>query len=89
MFLHAGWAHIAGNMLFLWIFGDNVEDRVGHLRYLVFYFLCGIFRILFRDTHANKRLRIHRLAELDELLQACCSGLQSPPGSERPPMVGL
>ena len=42
MFLHGGWAHIAGNMLFLWIFGDNVEDRMGHLRYIVFYFLCGI-----------------------------------------------
>jgi membrane associated rhomboid family serine protease len=42
MFLHAGWAHIIGNMLFLWIFGDNVEDRMGHLRYLVFYFLCGL-----------------------------------------------
>lgn len=42
MFLHAGWAHIAGNMLFLWIFGDNVEDRVGHFRYVVFYFVSGI-----------------------------------------------
>jgi membrane associated rhomboid family serine protease len=42
MFIHAGWAHILGNMLFLWIFGDNVEDRVGHLRYLVFYALCGL-----------------------------------------------
>jgi membrane associated rhomboid family serine protease len=42
MFVHAGWAHILGNMLFLWIFGDNVEDRMGHLRYLVFYFACGI-----------------------------------------------
>jgi membrane associated rhomboid family serine protease len=42
MFLHAGWAHIAGNMLFLWIFGDNVEDRMGHLRYLLFYVLCGV-----------------------------------------------
>ncbi len=42
MFVHAGPAHIAGNMLFLWIFGDNVEDRVGHLRYLVFYLLCGV-----------------------------------------------
>src|SRR5262245_47059748 len=40
MFLHAGWAHILGNMLYLWIFGDNVEDRLGHLRYLLFYFLC-------------------------------------------------
>jgi membrane associated rhomboid family serine protease len=42
MFVHAGWAHIAGNMLFLWVFGDNVEDRVGHLRYLGFYLLCGL-----------------------------------------------
>ena len=41
MFVHAGWAHIIGNMLFLWIFGDNVEDRVGHWRYVAFYFLCG------------------------------------------------
>lgn len=42
MFVHAGWAHILGNMLFLWIFGDNVEDRVGHLRYIVFYLLSGV-----------------------------------------------
>ena len=41
MFLHAGWAHLLGNMLFLWIFGDNVEDRFGHLRYLGFYLLAG------------------------------------------------
>ena len=42
MFMHAGWLHIGGNMLYLWIFGDNVEDRFGHARYLVFYLLCGI-----------------------------------------------
>ena len=42
MFVHAGWAHILGNMLFLWIFGDNVEDSMGHGRYLVFYILCGV-----------------------------------------------
>ncbi|HWO73920.1 MAG TPA: rhomboid family intramembrane serine protease [Dehalococcoidia bacterium] len=42
MFMHAGWAHIIGNMLFLWIFGDNVEDRLGHARYLFFYLLCGL-----------------------------------------------
>src|SRR5918993_4523954 len=42
MFLHGGWAHIGGNMLYLWIFGDNVEDRLGHGRYLVFYLLCGV-----------------------------------------------
>lgn len=41
MFLHAGWLHILGNMLFLYIFGDNVEDRLGHWCYLAFYLLCG------------------------------------------------
>jgi membrane associated rhomboid family serine protease len=41
MFVHAGWAHIGGNMLFLWVFGDNIEDRLGHVRYLGFYLLCG------------------------------------------------
>ena len=42
MFLHGGWAHIVGNMLFLWIFGDNVEDRLGHLRFVIFYFGSGL-----------------------------------------------
>ncbi len=42
MFLHGGWAHIGGNMLFLWIFGDNVEDRLGHVRFVVFYVACGL-----------------------------------------------
>jgi len=41
-FLHGGWAHIIGNMLFLWVFGDNVEDTMGHARYLIFYLLCGL-----------------------------------------------
>ncbi len=41
MFFHSGWAHILGNMLYLWIFGDNVEDRFGHIVYLLFYFICG------------------------------------------------
>ncbi len=41
MFLHGGWMHFLGNMLFLWIFGDNVEDLLGRFRYLVFYLLCG------------------------------------------------
>jgi membrane associated rhomboid family serine protease len=41
MFLHGGWLHLIGNMLYLWIFGDSVEDRMGHVRYLIFYFLCG------------------------------------------------
>src|SRR5215813_11354693 len=46
MFMHGGIAHIAGNMLFLWIFGDNIEDRLGHVRYIVFYFVCGLLASL-------------------------------------------
>ena len=46
MFLHAGWVHLLGNMLYLWIFGDNVEDRLGHLRYLAFYLVCGALATL-------------------------------------------
>jgi membrane associated rhomboid family serine protease len=46
MFLHAGWAHLLGNMLFLWIFGDNVEDRFGHARYLAFYLVSGTLATL-------------------------------------------
>src|SRR4029453_3792812 len=46
MFMHGGIAHIAGNMLFLWIFGDNIEDRLGHIRYLIFYLLCGVIASL-------------------------------------------
>ena len=42
MFLHGGWLHLGGNMLYLWIFGDNVEDQLGRVRYLVFYLLCGL-----------------------------------------------
>ncbi len=42
MFIHGGLLHIGGNMLYLWIFGDNVEDALGHFRYLVFYLLCGV-----------------------------------------------
>jgi membrane associated rhomboid family serine protease len=42
MFMHAGWVHLGGNMLYLWIFGDNVEDRLGHGVFTIFYFLCGI-----------------------------------------------
>ena len=41
MFLHGGWVHLLGNMWYLWIFGDNVEDRMGHFRFLLFYLLCG------------------------------------------------
>ena len=46
MFMHGGFAHIAGNMLFLWIFGDNIEDRLGHIKYVIFYLLCGVIASL-------------------------------------------
>jgi len=42
MFMHGGFMHLGGNMLFLWIFGDNIEDRLGHVKYLIFYLLCGV-----------------------------------------------
>lgn len=42
MFLHGGFGHLGGNMLYLWIFGDNIEDELGHFRYLIFYLLCGV-----------------------------------------------
>jgi membrane associated rhomboid family serine protease len=42
MFMHAGWLHLGGNMLYLWIFGDNVEDSFGHLKFLIFYLVCGV-----------------------------------------------
>ncbi|MEW5975019.1 MAG: rhomboid family intramembrane serine protease [Acidobacteriota bacterium] len=42
MFLHGGWLHFLGNMLYLWVFGDNIEDRLGHLRYLGFYLVSGL-----------------------------------------------
>lgn len=42
MFMHAGWVHLGGNMLYLWIFGDNVEDRFGHVMFTIFYLVCGL-----------------------------------------------
>jgi membrane associated rhomboid family serine protease len=59
MFVHDGWEHIIGNMLFLWIFGDNIEDAVGHLRYLAFYLMCGFAAALvhgFIDPHSTVAL---------------------------------
>lgn len=60
MFLHGGFAHLIGNMLYLWIFGDNVEDRCGHLKYLVFYLLCG-YIATFAHIAADPRSRIPSL----------------------------
>ena len=53
MFLHGGWLHLAGNMLYLWIFGDNIEDRLGHAKYLFFYLACGVIATY---THAFMNL---------------------------------
>ena len=46
MFMHGGFAHLGGNMLYLFIFGDNLEDKLGHLRYFFFYLLCGVITTL-------------------------------------------
>ncbi len=46
MFMHGGWMHLIGNMLYMWIFADNVEDSMGHLRFIVFYLLCGVAALL-------------------------------------------
>lgn len=46
MFLHKGWLHLLGNLFYLWIFGDNVEDSMGHVRYLLFYLLAGVVAVL-------------------------------------------
>jgi membrane associated rhomboid family serine protease len=56
MFMHGGWMHLIGNMLYLWIFADNVEDRLGHGRFIVFYLLCGIAAALAQalpDPHSQ------------------------------------
>jgi membrane associated rhomboid family serine protease len=53
MFMHAGWLHLLGNLLYFWIFGDNVEDRFGHTKFLIFYLLCGVvatFAQMFFDS---------------------------------------
>jgi membrane associated rhomboid family serine protease len=46
MFMHGGWMHLIGNMLYLWIFGNNIEDAMGHVRFVIFYLLCGIAALL-------------------------------------------
>lgn len=55
MFMHGGFMHLFGNMLYLWIFGDNVEDAMGHVKFLIFYLLCGVaatFAQIFTDTQS-------------------------------------
>ena len=59
IFLHGGWLHLIGNMWFLWVFGDNIEDRLGHFRYLIFYVVCGVGAGV-----------VHTLANLDSVVPA-------------------
>jgi membrane associated rhomboid family serine protease len=71
MFLHGGWMHLVGNMLYLWIFGDNLERRLGSARFLAFYLLCGlaagIGHILFSlDSHVPTIGASGRSAECSE-----------------------
>jgi len=57
MFMHGGWIHLLSNMLFLWIFGDNIEDKLGHFKYLFFYMICGIAATFFHIfTNFNSRI---------------------------------
>lgn len=51
MFMHGGWLHLGGNMLFLWVFGNNVEDVMGGFRFLIFYLICGLFAHLAQIAH--------------------------------------
>jgi len=56
MFMHGGWMHIIGNMLYLWIFGNNIEDTLGHVRFILFYLLCGVAAALAQsliNTHSE------------------------------------
>jgi membrane associated rhomboid family serine protease len=55
MFLHGGWLHLGGNMLYLWIFGDNVEDAMGRIRFILFYLLCGVAAALVLHPKAAVR----------------------------------
>ena len=54
LFLHAGWIHLLGNMLFLWVFGEALEDELGHWRFLGFYFFCGFFSLLLHAVVASR-----------------------------------
>jgi membrane associated rhomboid family serine protease len=64
MFMHGGFAHLAGNMLYLWVFGDNLENVMGHSKYLLFYLLCGVLASLahvFGSAYLNSNLLIPSL----------------------------
>lgn len=57
IFMHGSWMHVIGNMWFLWIFGDNIEDRLGHFKYVLFYLLCGVGAAIIQIAfHASSRI---------------------------------
>jgi membrane associated rhomboid family serine protease len=60
MFMHGGWLHLFGNMLYLWIFGDNVEDEFGPFKFLAFYLLCGVAATLAQYSSARSRRSMGR-----------------------------
>ena len=70
MFVHGGFMHLAGNMLYLWVFGDNVEDTLGHLNYLVFYLACGLGAAI---GVVGDALRQNTKAQSHKGLAVCCS----------------
>jgi len=77
MFLHGGWMHLIGNMVYLWIFGDNVEDRLGHLRYLLFYLVAGAGAALAHAyLHPDSTVPTDRCERRDQR-SAACSGATS------------
>ncbi len=82
MFLHGGFMHLIGNMLYLWIFGNNVEDSMGHRRFVVFYLACGVIAALGQsllnprkqDPHDRRQWRhLGRARRLPAALPACPS----------------
>ena len=81
MFVHGGWGHIIGNMLFLWIFGDNIEDAVGHLRFLAFYLVCGIAGAL--GEHGGRAGPDDRLSHAEALRQDRSAHLRHHPARDR------
>ena len=62
MFLHGGWGHILGNALFFWVFGNNIEDSMGPVRFLAFYLICGLVAAATHVAHVARRRRCRRSA---------------------------
>ena len=71
MFLHGGWLHLIGNMWFLWIYGDNVEDILGHFKYLLFYLLCGVAATLLQYVFTLDS-RVPTIGASGAIAAPCC-----------------